>query len=79
MGRLPLEWSAFLPGCQLTVRPEYVAWVAFAGGTATSSLAVPNTAALTGLVLRQQVLVVELIGSMAATAYNALLLTLGRL
>ncbi|MBM3960577.1 MAG: hypothetical protein FJ306_01535 [Planctomycetes bacterium] len=75
---LPPVWSAFLPGCELTVQPEYVAFVPFAGGTATSSLAVPNTAALTGLVLRQQMLAVELSGTMTASASNALLLTLGR-
>jgi len=76
---LPLQsvLPASPPGCVLTVQPEHVVFAPFQGGLATATLALPNRAALTGIVLRQQWLAVEQVGVLAATVSNAVLLTLG--
>lgn len=68
---------AALPGCLLMVQPEHVQVVPFQGGVLRASVALPNQAALTGIVLRQQLLAMEQAGAFAVTASNALLLTLG--
>lgn len=69
--------SSAVPGCVLMVQPDHLAIVPFAGGQATVSMQLPSTAALAGIVMRQQMVALDLGGAFAATSSNALLLTLG--
>jgi hypothetical protein len=69
-----------LPGCALFVQPLVLLTVLPSGGSATSTLVLPNSAAVAGFVMHQQMVVVELGGSTGLSAFsssNALSLTVG--
>ena len=71
-----------LPGCTLGVAPDFVATLVPVGGAATTALTIPDTAALAGLVLHQQVVALDLAAGgalVAVTASNRLTLTVGTL
>jgi trimeric autotransporter adhesin len=68
------------PGCFLFASPDALDLVPVAAGGATASLAIPDAAALLGVVVRQQVVEVELGSGAAINAIrtsNAVVLTLG--
>jgi hypothetical protein len=66
-------------GCSLLVSPDLLAAVATNAGQVSIALPLPNTLALAGLSLRQQVVGLELVAGsiVAATSTNALLLQCG--
>jgi hypothetical protein len=72
----PLPPSA--PNCLLLVTPD-VLQLALAGSTLTTTLPIPNVAALVGASLRQQVVLLEIASSafVSTTATNTLVLTVG--
>ena len=70
------------PGCTLLVSPAIVELQVPVAGRVTARLALPNTSALAGFLLRQQVVTVDFAvgGSLSSIASsNALELTLGTL
>jgi len=72
--------SLALPGCVLSTTPDALALVVPSAGAATLSLAIPDAPALTGLAVRQQLVVFELgTGAVvtSVTSTNALDLVLG--
>ena len=82
-GAMPL--NSLLPegvaGCDLMAMPEIVEWL-FSTGTATSSLAVPNSSVLIGVVFHHQMVPCTFGPSgdlVAVTSTNALQLTIGDL
>lgn len=82
-GAMPL--NGLLPegvaGCDLMAMPEIVEWL-FSTGTATSSLAVPNSSVLIGAVFHHQMVPCTFGPSgnlVAVTSTNALQLTIGEL
>ena len=69
-----------VPGCALLVTPDLVEPYSPAAGIAQTQLVIPNTVALAGGVLHQQVVPIELSGAgdiTALTGTNALTLTIG--
>jgi trimeric autotransporter adhesin len=71
-----------LPGCALHVTADVVDVAVALGGTTTSQLVLPPTLSLVGATFRHQVVALQVNASatiIAATATNALLLTIGAL
>jgi hypothetical protein len=69
-----------VPGCTLFVSPDLLELYLPAAGIVPTQLVIPNTVALAGVVLHQQVVPIELsvTGSITAlTGTNALTLTIG--
>jgi hypothetical protein len=69
-----------VPGCTLLVSPDLLELYVPAAGIAQTQLVIPNTVALAGVVLHQQVVPIELSGMGSITALtgtNALTLTIG--
>ena len=67
-------------GCTLLVSPDLLEVYLPAAGIVQTQLAIPNTVALAGVVLHQQVVSIELSGTGSITALtgtNALTLTIG--
>lgn len=76
---LPLGavFTTALPGCTLHVQPDYTQ-LGFAGnGGASVQFVLPNAMALVGVVFHHQMVSLALDATLAATATNALQLTLG--
>jgi hypothetical protein len=70
------------PGCTLLVSPDFVDVHLAVGGAVATSLAIPDSMALVGLVVRAQVTALELdaLGAIVNfTASNALAATIGAL
>jgi hypothetical protein len=69
-----------VPGCTLLVSPDLLDLYVPAAGVVQTQLVIPNTVALAGGVLHQQVAPIELSGAGSITALtgtNALTLTIG--
>ncbi|HEU4420358.1 MAG TPA: hypothetical protein VFT55_15580, partial [Planctomycetota bacterium] len=69
-----------VPGCTLLVSPDLLDVYVPAVGSVQTQLVIPNTVALAGVVLHQQVVPIELSGTgtiTALTGTNALTLTIG--
>ena len=72
--------AASLPACALLVTPQVVETAVSATGTVTTAITIPNTLALVGLVVHQQVIVLGLDLQqhwIESTSSNALSLTVG--
>ena len=69
-----------VPGCTLLVSPDLLELYVPAAGIVQTQLVIPNTVALAGVVLHEQVVPIELSGTggiTALTGTNALTLTIG--
>jgi hypothetical protein len=79
---LSLFHPAAVPGCNLLISPDLIAFLPAIAGVADWQIRLPNTAALAGITLRQQVLVLEFgAGANLAVLFgsNGLMLTVGSL
>ncbi|MBL8753310.1 MAG: hypothetical protein JNK15_08425, partial [Planctomycetes bacterium] len=76
---LPLAalFATALPGCTLHVQPDYVDFVLAANGGAVAQFALPNSAALAGVVFHHQMVSIALDATLAVSATNSLQLTVG--
>jgi hypothetical protein len=63
--------------CRASATADHAAFARIAGGAASATRPLPNVPALAGVVLRQQMVVVELGAVPIATSSPAVLLTLG--
>jgi hypothetical protein len=77
---MPLILPQGVAGCTLLVSPDLLDVYVPAAGIVQTQLVIPNTVALAGVVLHQQVVAIELSGTgdiTALTGTNALTLTIG--
>jgi hypothetical protein len=65
------------PGCTLHVQPDVVDLTFASQGTASVQFLLPNTPSLAGVTFRHQMVPLALDGTLAVTATNSLLLTVG--
>src|SRR5690606_34990434 len=76
---LPLSsvFATALPGCTLHVQPDHVELAVTNAGNVSTQFSLPNTQALAGAVFHHQMVPLALDATLAVTATNALMLTVG--